>query len=505
MDFPSAFVRRITELLGPERARQLLHALDEPPVVSLRRNPWKHARPAGLGDLASEPVPWCATGRYLPERPAFTRDPLLHAGAYYVQEASSMFIERAWLAMQAQGGLAERPLLLDLCAAPGGKSTLWRTLLPEQALLVSNEPDRRRAAVLAENLAKWGHTGQIVTSAYGKDFGRLASLFDVVATDVPCSGEGMFRKGPDARSEWSEAGVERCAALQREIVEQVWPALKPGGFLVYSTCTFSREEDEDCVRWICRHLGASPVPISTPEAWGICGEVLGPQPEATGQATGEAPGARRTASAPAEVHHFFPGRARGEGFFLALLRKDQAAPSGTPATTAQPLTASGRKAKVSARPLAAASAPLARLATLRWLPQGQDYEAVSTTGGTLCALRKSDLGVFRQLVAQRIHIVSAGTPLCELKGSGPRAKLVPRHELALSLALQGSEAFPRVELSESEALRYLRREALTLPPDTPRGPVLVCFRSLPLGFCNNLGTRANNLYPAEWRIRSQER
>ena len=447
--FPEAFVREMEADLGEAEARSLLAALAGPSPVSIRLNP----RKAGEA-CRGEAVPWCATGRYLPGRPAFTFDPLLHAGAYYVQEASSMFVEQAFRALP---DVPRR--VLDLCAAPGGKSTLWRSLLPDGALLVANEPLRQRASVLVENLAKWGHPDTVVTQARPADFAALPGFFDVVAADVPCSGEGMFRKDEGAVAAWSSEAVALCARRQRDIVEQVWPALREGGFFVYSTCTFNRAEDEENVAHICRTLGARPVAIRVDEAWGVAGDVRGEWP----------------------VCHFYPHRARGEGFFLALLQKTS---GGAPARSRQ----RGREERQ-------AGGELWRRASA-WLRPGGAFAPIALPDGTLAAVGE-ELRADVMRVAGAARVLSAGVPLSVERGR----KAVPHAALATSLAL-APDAFPCVELDTPEAVAFLRRETLQLPPEAPRGYVVVTYDGLPLGFLNNLGSRANNLYPAEWRIRS---
>ena len=446
----------MADILGPEQAQALAEALDTPPVVSIRRNPFKPTA-AELYPEA-QPVSWCATGAYLPARPSFTANPLLHAGAFYVQEAASMFIEQAYRAMDI---VPQR--VLDLCAAPGGKSTLWRTLLSDDALLVANEPLRPRAQILAENLTKWGHPGVIVTNAYGADFARLEGCFDVVATDVPCSGEGMFRKDEGAVNQWSPGLVAQCAQTGWEIVSDVWPALRTGGYLVYSTCTFNREEDEHQVLRICRELGAELVPIPTMEGWGIAGDTTG-----DGQA----------------VYHFFPHRARGEGFFLALLRKTAPTPA-----------ASNRKAKRERQ----GSNPVAKgaKAASEWLAESASYKIFATGPDSLSAIPEMHYDMVLRLSAH-VRLLQAGITLAVQKGH----KLIPEHALALSTAC-APEAFPRQELDLDTALCYLRRETIVLPAEAPRGYTLVTFEGLPLGFVNNLGNRTNNMYPNEWRIRTR--
>lgn len=317
MDLPKDFTDLMRQQYGDEMAENLFEGLSAEPCVSIRLNPKKsplicpegETREGGInGDrlhLLNEAtaVPWCPDAFYLSERPAFTFDPLFHAGVYYVQEASSMYLAevlRKWLPQtqkrgEQSGGTQQSSLplqgagtaasecgsALDLCAAPGGKSTLLRSLLPDDCLLVSNEPMPKRAQVLAENMTKWGHPNSIVTQNYPADFTFLSDMFDLIVTDVPCSGEGMFRKDEGAIRDWSVENVDTCWRRQRSILTDIWPTLKPGGLLVYSTCTFNHFEDEDNVAWIAEHLGA---------------EVL-------------------------EQRHFFPGRDAGEGFFIAALRK----------------------------------------------------------------------------------------------------------------------------------------------------------------------------------------
>ena len=293
-------MRLMHEHYDAETADALCNALDTTePEVSIRLNPRKLSAEEVLAHNPElEPVPWCPDAFYLPDRPAFTFDPLLHAGAYYVQEASSMYIAQTLLNLPLKGRLAvsspskgesEGVLALDLCAAPGGKSTLLQSLLPEGSLLICNEPIAKRAQILSENMQKW-MTGQpeeapqiIVTQNYPAEFGALTGQVDVLLTDVPCSGEGMFRKDEVARQEWNLENVRMCQQRQRDILQDIWHVLKPGGLLIYSTCTFNRYEDEDNARWICEELG---------------GELL-------------------------MERHFLPGRDRGEGFYVAGIRSEK--------------------------------------------------------------------------------------------------------------------------------------------------------------------------------------
>lgn len=436
---PSAFRLRIASQLGNEESNALCAALDDTAAttVSLRINPLKPVAPHD----AWTRVPWCDRGFVLPERPDFTADPLLHAGCYYVQEAASMAISLAYEAME------EKPsLLLDLCAAPGGKSTLWRSLMPQGCFLVANEPVHQRAMILRENLQKWGQPDMLVTESLSEAFGRLGGLFDVIAADVPCSGEGMFRKDPNARSEWSEANAEMCAGRQREIVRDAWPALREGGYMVYSTCTFNPAENEENVRWICRELGAEIVPLHPNPEWGIC----------------EEDGFLR----------FFPHRTRGEGFFLALLQKH----------ASQAVFRLRKIEKTVSLPRG-------------WLADERAFAGIVHKDGSVSALRQTLLPAATAIRAA-VRTIATGVEMAHPKGK----KLQPAHALALSTSL-ATDAFPRVELSLNDALQYLSRQSLCLSSETPRGYVLATYQDRPLGFLNNLGTRANNLYPNEWRIR----
>lgn len=458
MELPKDFLHEIALLLGKDEADALCRALTESPVpTSVRINTLK--RPTTLPASTDSEVPWCETGVYLSERPKFTYDPMLHAGCYYVQEAASMFIEQAYRTIAADF-VPQR--LLDLCAAPGGKSTLWRSLLPTGTLLVANEPIRQRAQVLAENLTKWGQPDVVCTSAYPEEFAPLGSFFDVIATDVPCSGEGMFRKDEGAINEWSAQAVDTCAARQWDIVQSVWPALREGGYLVYSTCTYNRQENEDNVLRICHELGAELVPIVTQKDWGIMGDTTGRE---------------------LPVYHFFPHHTKGEGLFLALLRKTAAAPLIK--------EKKNKKQRVAKQPTIKGGAAVAD-----WLEHSNEFKLLRTDETHIIAVRQS-LADDIQRICATVRALTAGILLVEEKGK----KLIPQHALALSTE-RAVKAFATMELSTDEALSYLRRESITLPSETPRGYVVVCHKGHALGFVNNLGNRANNLYPQEWRIRN---
>ncbi len=466
MDFPPDFTRQMADLIGAGGCRALEAALNGPPEVSVRLNEAKLALfPGALRPVRAERVPWCRTGYYLESRPRFTFDPLLHAGLYYVEEPSSMFVEQAFL--KAQG---ERPMrrVLDLCAAPGGKATLLRGLMGEGCLLVANDPVARRAAALAENLVKWGDPDVAVTCSPPSAFGRMKGFFDLILADVPCSGEGMFRKDAKAREEWSAEAVEACAARQRGIVSAAWDALRDGGFLVYCTCTFNRRENEDNVRWIASSLGAETVPVGAGSGWGVAGGVAG---------------------CGGEVSRFFPHLARGEGFFLALLRKK----SGGGGSSACPAPGGGKDGR-----------PAYGADLSRWL-RGGGFRFFNSDGA-VCAVREGLAGSLA-LLRRHVNVICAGIPMTRAKqGSenapkGRRTVPTPAHGLALSTELARG-VFEEAEADYAGAIRYLRGESLPAPPLSRRGHTLVTYRGVSLGFANNTGSRLNNACPQAWRIRS---
>ena len=454
MELPVDFIHQMEALLGAQEAELLFRAMQTDPSVSVRRNGVK-----GGNMLLAEafPVPWCATGRYLKERPSFTFDPLFHAGCYYVQEPSSMFLEQVM-----KQYVQEPVVMLDLCAAPGGKSTHALSLLKEGSLLIANEVVSQRAWVLAENLSKWGSADVVVTNNDPSAFTSLENLFDVILTDVPCSGEGMFRKDDTAISEWSPENVALCWQRQRRILSDIWPSLKPGGLLIYSTCTFNRQEDEDNVAWIAEELGAEVLPMEIPATWGITGNLT---------------------ERDFPVYRFLPHKTKGEGFFMAVLRKH--------ASDYRSFTPRPAKKKEKQKPIVLPK-DLVKQAS-NWITAQNGY-ALQNEGEALFAFPSAYVALLSSLRAS-LRILKAGVKVAEVKGRD----LIPAHELVLC-PIYNKEAFPSVELTEEQAIAYLRREALTLS-EAPRGYVVVTNRHVSLGLVKNLGSRANNLYPAEWRIR----
>ena len=460
MILPQAFIERTRQLLGEDIYPQFEEALATETPVSIRPNRTKCQLP-----VEGEPIPWATSGMYLKNRPTFTFDPLFHAGCYYVQEASSMFVERV-----LQEYVHEPVVMLDLCAAPGGKSTLCRSALPEGSLLVANEVMRNRSQILAENLIKWGHPEVVVTNNDPADFTELTHLFDVILTDVPCSGEGMFRKDQVAVEEWSLENVDICWQRQRRILTDIWPSLKPGGFLIYSTCTFNREEDEDNVAWIAKELGAEILPVPIEDSWGITGNLVG----------GEFP-----------VYRFLPHKTKGEGFFLAVLRKQEGECEETLSRFSKSPSRMDKKkkGKDNKQPLVVPKE------AKEWLASVSD-SSLAMKDTQVVAFPKAYQDEYA-LLQQTLKVIHAGITLGEVKGKD----LIPHHSLAMSTAL-ASEAFPKAEVSYEQAIAYLRKEGLILDADVPRGYVLLTYQGIPLGFVKNIGNRANNLYPQEWRIRS---
>lgn len=300
MNLPQEFINYTSSLFGAERWKRFVDSFSQEPVVSIRFNPWKY-KPEDI-PAHSTAVPWCKHGFWLKERPNFTMDPLFHAGAYYVQEAGSMFLDRVLR------HLITTPVsALDLCAAPGGKSTLMRAALPEGSMLVSNETDRRRSNILLENMLKQGHPNVLVTHNTAREFSKTNLAFDIILADVPCSGEGLFRRDTTTVQEWSMQNVHFCQERQRQILQDIWPCLREGGLLIYSTCTFNLSENEENVRWIQENLGADLIPVPIQNEWNITGSLLEGWQE--------------------PVYRFIPGTTPSEGLFMAVLRKRSGGPN----------------------------------------------------------------------------------------------------------------------------------------------------------------------------------
>jgi len=424
----------------------LLKALAEPSPVSIRLNPSKWIKKP----LNSQPVPWCENGFYLQSRPSYTLDPLFHSGCYYPQEASSMFLEQAvkqWLPSP------EKLRVLDLCGAPGGKSTILSDLTGSNGLLVANEVIRQRSEVLAETITKWGSGNTLVTQSDPALFGRLPGFFDLILVDAPCSGEGMFRNEV-AVNEWSVENTVHCAERQRRIIMDVWPALKENGILIYSTCTFNPGENEENIKWLIAKYEAECLRIDIAQFNGIT-EI--------------------------DFHGiygygFYPGKIGGEGFFISVLRK-----TGKQAAS---VVKGHQKAELKPgktdKEVAGKWTGFAMDRLLKW---GNELFAVA---GEM----DDYIHVF-----QNLKVVKAGTKLFVLK----KNNYLPTHELALSVNLK-KDIFPTVELGLNDSIAFLRRDNFKLPI-TPKGWNIVTYRGVNLGFVNNIGNRVNNYFPVEWRIR----
>ena len=420
------------------------------PVVSVRINPEKITT-APFG--GAEKIPWSSTGYYLPERPSFTLDPLLHAGAYYVQEASSMFLEQC---LRQTTDLSSPLKVLDLCAAPGGKSTLIQSFISNESLLVSNEVIKTRVAVLVENLSKWGNENVITTNNDPRDFARLNGFFDVLVIDAPCSGSGLFRRDPDAISEWSVAAVETCSMRQQRILSDSYACLKQNGILIYSTCSYSPEENENMCDWLLSQHDLSSLKISMIPDWNII--------ETKSETKG------------AFGYRFFPDKLKGEGFFIACFRKND----GSDEHVAKP-----KKTKVS-------KADAAEMAIIQpWIKQDAQVSFYKNGDDVFAfpGLMEGELHV----IQSNLYIKKAGVPL----GKVVRDELLPAHELALSRL--SNEKLLTISLKKEEALQYLRKEEVTINTGM-RGWALVQYANLNLGWIKMLGNRINNYYPKEWRI-----
>lgn len=424
-------------------------AHQSPVPVSIRLNPHK---PAAI-DYASK-VPWSTGGRYLSERPSFTLDPLFHAGAYYVQEASSMLIEQAF----RQFIDALKPIkALDLCAAPGGKSTLLASLLKPEDLLLSNEVIQARAGILVENMTRWGQMNTWVSNNDPKDFKRLEGFFDLMLVDAPCSGSGLWRKDHKAIEEWSPANVNLCKERQQRILSDALPALKKDGILIYATCSFSPEENEQMLDWLVKEHNLSSLGLQLDESWGVT-ETLSEQCQARG-------------------YRCYPWKLKGEGFFMAVFRKNEG-------FAADQLWSGSSKAKVDEKLLKRTSEafrPYLKVPFALLQHQEMNY-----------ALHPEHMRHWAGLKSN-LYIKKAGTALGQLLKD-----VVPEHDLAMSIYL--SEAIPRVHLDFQEALHFLKKEAVQTDKGY-KGWQVACYQQLGLGWGKWMPNRMNNYLPKSHRIR----
>ncbi|MBR5135860.1 MAG: rRNA cytosine-C5-methylase [Rikenellaceae bacterium] len=452
---PEKFVATLTAELGAEECQALCAALDTPATVAIRLHPDK---PSTAADGA-RPIAWSDGGYYLDERPSFTTDPAFHAGAYYVQEPSSQFV-----------GYLLRPIiertprlrLLDLCAAPGGKSTLYSSLVGCDGLVVANEINRQRAAVLADNVRKWGVGNVAVTNNDPAHFAGFEQWFDVVAVDAPCSGEGMFRKTPEARDEWNDGSAAMCADRQLKILQDIWPTLRADGTIIYSTCTFNRTEDEGLLERFSEWVGEDELEaageVVVGDDWGIVCSRIGVW----------------------QTFRFKPHRAEGEGFFAAIARKSSNA---------------GGKSRNPKSRKTIFSAPDKKSVTEleRWVkePKQMKWTAINDTYYGYYASHADDMRV----LAESMTVIHSGVCMGQIF----KGKLKPEHSLAMFTGLNTS-AIPTVEVSREMALDYLRRGDIGVTEQMVEGINLLCYEGLPLGWIKRVGNRSNNLYPNSLRI-----
>lgn len=436
---PHRFIERVkSELLNHD---VLINALESDSPVSIRINPIK---PKELIQLDFEDkVPWCETGYYLKTRPKFTLDPLFHAGCYYPQEAGSMYIESVFKSISSY----DSPVVLDLCAAPGGKSTLIAGLMQNKGVLLSNEVIRSRANILAENMIKTGFSNCLVSNNDPSDFSNLKGVFDIILIDAPCSGEGMFRKDKKSRLEWSEDNVNLCSSRQKRIVSDVWCSLKENGYLIYSTCTFNTEENENNIEWFLNKFDCEVVSIPMFEN-------MIPDSKSYGV-------------------YFLPGFTKSEGFYCCVLRKKQSV-------------------KINSKIKFNYPTKIRSIQGISSFANASNQSFCWNEGESIHTSTQSSFEFYCQN-AKKLKWMKIGVKL----GENTRKGFTPDIELALNPSLIYDEY--AIELSEKQALKYLHGDTFELI--SPVGFHLVTFKSQPLGFIKHIGNRFNNLYPKEWRIR----
>ncbi len=446
---PEEFKTTMCQALGDDEATRLFAALDTEPEVSIRLN---ESKPTVCFD--GEIIGWSPMGRYLDVRPQFTLDPLLHGGAYYVQEASSQFVGYLLRDVDLRGCR-----VLDMCAAPGGKSTIYSSLVGRDGLVVANDISRSRTLALADNVQRWGMGNVVVTNNEPSHIATFKHWFDVVAVDAPCSGEGMFRKMEEARDEWNASSPEQCAERQRDIIAQAWQALRPGGTLIYSTCTFNPTEDEGVVEWMMSEYGddIEACDVVTVDAeWGITTRLIG----------------------EFQCFHFYPHKCRGEGFFAAIARKrDGAVRRQTPKARRKlfQMLQKGDLVEVE-----------------RWVDDASAM-AFRLIGDTIYGYRKS---IVDDVVAlcEVLTVVYSGVCFGQIF----KRKLRPEHPLALYVGMR-RDVVPAVEVSHDDALDYLRRQDIAAG-QFEEGINLVMYRGVAIGFIKRIGARCNNMYPSVLRI-----
>ncbi|WP_184551066.1 methyltransferase RsmF C-terminal domain-like protein [Mucilaginibacter sp. FT3.2] len=447
--FPHNFLQSLSAENGFNEEKFInAHQITDAPT-SIRLNPFKPSVAK-----TDEQVPWCANGFYLNSRPSFTFDPLFHAGCYYVQEASSMFIDHIF--KNIRPNIDDAVKVLDLCAAPGGKSTLLNSAINANDLLVANEIIKTRVPVLTDNLSRWGQGNVIVSNNDPKDIGRLKSFFDIILVDAPCSGSGMFRKDPQAMNEWSEANVELCHQRQERILADILPALKEDGYLIYSTCSYSHQENEDILDWLCQEFDLESIRIPIYKEWGIV------ETQSTSQ--------------KAWGYRFYPGQVKGEGLFASCLKKRTS--TGELGTFKNNM-----QQKISSKEIDQVKAYINNPDDFYYFKVNEDWLAINRA-------HKEDLNILQR----HLYLKKSGVRVGKLMGKD----LIPDHELALSTILN-KDAVLQTELTYDQAIQYLRRDNIDLNP-AEKGWSLMNFKGQPLGWAKLLPNRINNYYPKEIRI-----
>lgn len=441
---PDSFMIQMQAQLGHE-FEAFLAALDASPPTSIRFNTYKSKNQQENFDG----VKWDNNGVYLSERPVFTLDPAFHAGAYYVQEASSMFVSEA---VRQTVDMSKPLKALDLCAAPGGKSTLLASVLPENSLILCNEVIKPRYHVLRENLIKWGYPGTHAASHDSRDFANLEFFFDLVLVDAPCSGEGLFRKDKKAIAEWSPENVQRCAARQKRILADAVKTVRPGGTLIYCTCTYNDFENEQNAAWLAQEFDLEHVALNIPEDWGIVNKEFG--------------------------YQFYPHRVRGEGFYITCFKKIK----GVDFQQDKNLTFAKWK------PLPKQLIPVFQ----KWLKTPDNFAFFQSEKGNIYAVLQSQLQDC-QSIAKHLFKINLGLELGIIKGKD----FVPSHALALSTSIAAD--LPEVDLDKDLALRFLKKENIQLEK-IPEGWALAKYEGQNLGWIKGIGNRINNYLPKDWRI-----
>jgi len=431
-------------------------------VVSVRVNPQKMSEENGQliwnesPEIIPAKIPWSTYGYYLSDRPSFTLDPFFHGGLYYVQEASGMFVEQA---LKQSVDLSRQLRILDLCAAPGGKSTLIQSLISAESLLVSNEVIKSRVNILQENMIKWGGSNVIVTNNDPKDFSILENYFDVIIIDAPCSGSGLFRRDPKAITAWSKELVNLCSLRQQRILADAWPSLKKDGVLIYSTCSYSKDENEDVVDWILEKFSTESRRLAIDNNWGIV-ETISDRHHGYG-------------------YRFYPDKLKGEGFYIACLQKKGGGNFLHPKIKEKPIEKPTRNEKE----------------LVREYFRADQVMGFNKYNGMIYALNEhfnSDLSLLRNL----LYLKKAGV----LTGKVVSEEFIPEHELALSTIISPKISF--VEADKKTAIRYLRKEDIRIP-FSGKGWALVQYKGHNLGWIKILHNRINNYYPKSWKIRTE--